>query len=74
MNSIYKTVTIVGVTAVLCGLAPAVCAQPSETSKLQPIALDFLNQGLNKAKRGDYHGAIANYTQALIQQFQQTGE
>ncbi len=65
MNSIDKAITIVGVTAVLGGLVPAVSAQPPQPSTVQSQAVDFLNRGVDKAKRGDHRGAISDYTLAI---------
>lgn len=39
--------------------------QPTEASDTAQNAEDFLNQGLHKAKEGDYRGAIADFNQAL---------
>ena len=65
MKPIHKAITIIGVTAVLGGLVTAGSAQPAQTSIVQSTATDLLNRGLDKAKRGDYQGAIADYTQAI---------
>lgn len=37
----------------------------TETAPLENSAKFFLNQGVDKAKRGDYKGAIENFNQSL---------
>ena len=76
MNGIYRITTIAGIITVLAGLAPTVYAQTPDTliasmsaksgvSKEGMSARDFYNRGVEKHQRGDYRGAIADYTQAL---------
>ena len=65
MKSIHKTIIVLGATLVIGITAPAAFAQAQLPSKVQTQAVVYLNRGLDKVKRGDYTGAIADYTQAI---------
>ena len=58
MKSIYRTITILGITTVLGGLG-VVQPQTSQASAVKEQAVDFLNRGLEKAKKKDYRGKLA---------------
>jgi tetratricopeptide (TPR) repeat protein len=60
-----QALAVFGISTVLSGSALLVQAQSVPSFSVQASAADLLNQGQAKAKRGDYQGAIAAYTQAL---------
>jgi tetratricopeptide (TPR) repeat protein len=67
MSSVYRFTMGVGTVIALVTGAPAVSAQPSPSSSQQhssPIQRLF-SQGQEKARQGDYEGAIADFTLAL---------
>lgn len=72
----YRIITIVGIVTVLGGLAPTVYAQTPQAvstevsvkggvSKQRMSARELYNRGVQKHQRGNYQGAISDYTQAL---------
>jgi tetratricopeptide (TPR) repeat protein len=66
MSFLHRVITPLGIAGVLCGLPPAVVlAEYEQPSIAQGEAADFLNRGLQKARQGDYQGAIADYTLAI---------
>lgn len=66
MSFLHRVITPLGIATVLCGLpATVVLAQSAGVPIAQVGAVDFLNRGLQKAKQGEYAGAIADYTRVI---------
>jgi len=65
MKSIYKAVTFLGVIAALSGVPAVVKAQLPPTLTAQNSVEQFFDQGVNKFERGDYSGAIEDFSEAI---------
>lgn len=65
MNFIHRTVAIIGIATVLGGTSQVVRAQPPQTLISQTNAVEFFNQGVDKAQKGNYQGAIEDFNKAL---------
>lgn len=60
-----RAITILGVAALLFGVAPAIYAQSTQPSLDLDKAYDLFRQGEAKLQSGDYRGAVAAYNQVL---------
>jgi len=66
MQQLHLAIGIFGLAITLASISPKVYALPSANIILaQNNALDFINSGMEKANKGDFSGAIANFTEAV---------
>ena len=65
MKSIYKAITFLGIIAALSGLPSVIKAQLPPIITAQNSLDKFFNRGVDKLQRGDYSGAIEDFTAAI---------
>lgn len=65
MNRIQTSMAVLGLIGILSGQPAAISAQTTQLRITQLSEKDYLQQGISKYDRGDFEGAIADFTQAV---------